>query len=157
MRSVKKEDAEDLKMAVYAAMIDRVDQNLGRLFAKLKELKKWDNTLIMFLSDNGACREQPNTTPNIPPGPVESYRTISVGWATHPTRLTANTSPLISRAVSSPFIAHWPRSSSRTSPSRSATSSTSMQPSVTSPGRVLPKKLMDGKPNYRSENRFSQF
>ena len=42
-------------MAVYAAMIDRVDQNLGRLFAKLRELGKWNNTLIMFLTDNGAC------------------------------------------------------------------------------------------------------
>ena len=53
-------------MAVYCAMIDRVDQNLGRLFAKVKELGEWDNTLIMFLTDNGACPEQPNTTPDIP-------------------------------------------------------------------------------------------
>ena len=65
----EQKDAEDLKMAVYAAMIDRVDQNLGRLFAKVKELGEWDNTLIMFLTDNEACPEQPNTTPNIPPGP----------------------------------------------------------------------------------------
>ena len=79
--SCEQKDAEDLKMAVYCAMIDRVDQNLGRVFKKVKELGKWDNTLIMFLTDNGACPEQPNTTPEIPPGPVESYRTISVGWA----------------------------------------------------------------------------
>ena len=65
--SEEQKDAEDLKMAVYAAMIDRVDQNLGRLFAKVKELGEWDNTLIMFLTDNGACPEQPNTTPDIPP------------------------------------------------------------------------------------------
>ena len=79
--SDEQKDAEDLKMAVYCAMIDRVDQNLGRVFAKVKELGEWDNTLIMFLTDNGGCPEQPNTTPNIPPGPVESYRTVSVGWA----------------------------------------------------------------------------
>ena len=105
----KQKDEEDLKMAVYAAMIDRVDQNLGRLFGKLRELGKWDNTLIMFLTDNGACPEQPNTTPNIPPGPVESYRTISVGWA------NASNTPYkkfkstdYEGGIRTPFIAHWP-------------------------------------------------
>jgi len=42
------------KMEVYAAMIDRVDQSIGRVLAKLKELKKDENTLIVFISDNGA-------------------------------------------------------------------------------------------------------
>ena len=108
--SDEQKDAEDLKMAVYAAMIDRVDQNLGRLFAKVKELGEWDNTLIMFLSDNGACSEQPNTTPNIPPGPVESYRTISVGWANAsntPYRKFKSTD--YEGGIRTPFIAHWPR------------------------------------------------
>ena len=102
-------DAEDLKMAVYAAMIDRVDQNLGRLFAKVKELGEWDNTLIMFLTDNGACPEQPNTTPDIPPGPVESYRTVSVGWANAsntPYRKFKSTD--YEGGIRTPFIAHWP-------------------------------------------------
>ena len=105
----EQKDAEDLKMAVYAAMIDRVDQNLGRLFAKVKELGEWDNTLIMFLTDNGACPEQPNTTPNIPPGPVESYRTVSVGWANAsntPYRKFKSTD--YEGGIRTPFIAHWP-------------------------------------------------
>ena len=107
--SEKQKDEEDLKMAVYAAMIDRVDQNLGRLFAKVKELKKWDNTLILFLTDNGACPEQPNTTPNIPPGPVESYRTVSVGWANAsntPYRRFKSTD--YEGGTRTPFIVHWP-------------------------------------------------
>ena len=102
-------DAEDLKMAVYAAMIDRVDQNLGRLFSKVKELQKWDNTLILFLTDNGACPEQPNTTPEIPPGPVESYRTVSVEWANAsntPYRKFKSTD--YEGGTRTPFIAHWP-------------------------------------------------
>ena len=105
----EQKDAEDLKMAVYAAMIDRVDQNLGRLFAKVKELGEWENTLIMFLTDNGACPEQPNTTPNIPPGPVESYRTVSVGWANAsntPYRKFKSTD--YEGGIRTPFIAHWP-------------------------------------------------
>jgi len=107
--SGEQKDAEDLKMAVYAAMIDRVDQNLGRLFAKVKELGEWDNTLIMFLTDNGACPEQPNTTPNIAPGPVESYRTVSVGWANAsntPYRKFKSTD--YEGGIRTPFIAHWP-------------------------------------------------
>ena len=107
--SETEQDAEDLKMAVYAAMIDRVDQNLGRLFAKVKELQEWDNTLILFLTDNGACPEQPNTTPDIPPGPVESYRTVSVGWANAsntPYRRFKSTD--FEGGTRTPFIAHWP-------------------------------------------------
>ena len=105
----QQKDGEDLKMAVYAAMIDRVDQNLGRLFAKLRELGKWNNTLIMFLTDNGACPEQPNTTPDIPPGPVESYRTVSVAWANAsntPYRKFKSTD--YEGGIRTPFIAHWP-------------------------------------------------
>jgi len=107
--SDQQKDEEDLKMAVYAAMIDRVDQNLGRLFAKLRELGKWNNTLIMFLTDNGACPEQPNTTPDIPPGPVESYRTVSVAWANAsntPYRKFKSTD--YEGGIRTPFIAHWP-------------------------------------------------
>jgi arylsulfatase len=107
--SDEQKDAEDLKMAVYCAMIDRVDQNLGRLFKKVKELGEWENTLIMFLADNGGCPEQPNTTPEVPPGPVESYRTISVGWANAsntPYRKFKSTD--YEGGACTPFIAHWP-------------------------------------------------
>lgn len=50
-------DEMDLKMAVYAAMVDRVDQNIGKLVEFLKAEGLYDNTMIMFLSDNGACQE----------------------------------------------------------------------------------------------------
>jgi len=42
------------KMEVYAAMVDNMDQNVGKVLATLKELKKDENTLIIFISDNGA-------------------------------------------------------------------------------------------------------
>ena len=47
----------DYRMAVYAAMVDRMDQNIGRLVASLKDQEKLDNTLLVFLSDNGGCAE----------------------------------------------------------------------------------------------------
>ncbi len=52
-----KRDEMDLKMAVYAAMIDRIDQNIGNLTAFLSDHSLLDGTLIIFLSDNGACAE----------------------------------------------------------------------------------------------------
>ncbi len=50
---------EDLayRMAVYAAMIDHVDQGIGRILAFLEKTKQLDNTLILLTSDNGACYE----------------------------------------------------------------------------------------------------
>jgi arylsulfatase len=48
---------EALRMAVYAAQIDRLDQSLGRLVAELKRLGQYENTLIAFVSDNGGCAE----------------------------------------------------------------------------------------------------
>jgi arylsulfatase A-like enzyme len=44
-------------MAVYAAMVDEVDQSVGRLRATLEDLGRWENTLLVFTSDNGASRE----------------------------------------------------------------------------------------------------
>ena len=55
--SPEKQDEMDLKMAVYAAMVDRVDQNIGKLTKSLKDHGIFDDTLVLFLSDNGACHE----------------------------------------------------------------------------------------------------
>ena len=51
-------DEWDLRMAVYAAMIDRMDQGIGRVLAAVEKLGATDNTLVMFLSDNGASAER---------------------------------------------------------------------------------------------------
>lgn len=58
-------------MEVYAAMVDRMDQGIGRLVAELKRTGQFDNTLILFLEDNGGCAEPQgrvgnNNHPNIP-------------------------------------------------------------------------------------------
>ena len=48
-------------MAVYAAMVDEIDQSVGRLREALEETGEWDNTILVFLSDNGASREGEST------------------------------------------------------------------------------------------------
>jgi arylsulfatase len=55
-------------MEVYAAMIDRMDQGIGRIVAELKRTGRLDNTLLLFLQDNGGCAEPMGRTrqPNHP-------------------------------------------------------------------------------------------
>jgi len=103
-------DAEDLKMAVYAAMIECMDRGIGRVIAKLKEIGRWRNTLVLFLSDNGGCAETPDRTPDIPPGPLEGYRALGPAWANAsntPYRKYKSTD--YEGGNCTPFIASWPR------------------------------------------------
>ena len=111
---IEDKDGWDLTMAVYAAMIDRMDQGIGRIMAKVRELGIEDNTLVLFLSDNGACAEDyrafQTTAPDIPPGPMESYRTQQVPWA------NASNTPfrkfkwwVQEGGIATPLIAYWPK------------------------------------------------
>jgi len=108
--SVKNKVDWDLAMAVYAAMVDRIDQNIGRLLRKLRDLDKEHSTLVIFLSDNGACAEVNNQAPEIPPGPLNSYRTYDVPWA------NAGDTPFRKfkrwtheGGICTQFIVKWPR------------------------------------------------
>jgi arylsulfatase len=58
--SEREKDEEDLKMAVYAAMIDRLDWNIGKILDKINELGERENTLVIFASDNGCSAEVVN-------------------------------------------------------------------------------------------------
>ena len=69
------------EMAVFAAMVDRMDRNIGRVLKQVKEMGEEENTLIMFFSDNGSCPYDFNRSFEIPPGPAEGYRSLSAPWA----------------------------------------------------------------------------
>ena len=68
-------------MAVYAAMVHRLDKNVGRIIEYLKTKGIYENTLIMYLSDNGSCPYDSNRDFVHPPGGADSYRTLSAAWA----------------------------------------------------------------------------
>ena len=82
--SREKKNEMDLRMAVYAAMVDRMDQNIGRLITTLKEIGAFDNTLILFLSDNGGSAEGGRwgfSREGQPIGAPQSYASYGLCWA----------------------------------------------------------------------------
>lgn len=103
-------DWEDHRMAVYAAMIDRMDRNIGRLMATLKELGIDDNTVVMFLSDNGGCSEEPGgRDPSQTPGMASTYTAVGPawGWAQN-TPWRRYKSWVHEGGIATPLIIRWP-------------------------------------------------
>ena len=104
----------DYRMAVYAAQVNRLDWNVGRLVTVLRERGELDKTLIVFLSDNGACaepysdlggREQAMVNDRTATGAI-SY---GQGWANASnTPFRRFKSMLHEGGIAAPFIVHWP-------------------------------------------------
>lgn len=107
--SEEERDTEQQKMAVYAAMIDRMDQNIGRVIAKLKEQGKYDNTIIMFMSDNGASNEVVELKGSYGPiGSVSNWTSLGQDWANvgnTPLRFYKNYS--YEGGICTPLIVSW--------------------------------------------------
>jgi arylsulfatase A-like enzyme len=124
-------------MEVYAAQVDRMDQGIGRIIRSLEETGELDNTLVIFLSDNGACAEdipqdvtvdelvnnlmiakshtrageevQFGNKPDLMPGPENTYQSYGTAWAN-----LSNTPFRLYKhwihegGISTPLIFHWP-------------------------------------------------
>ncbi|MEM8979351.1 MAG: arylsulfatase [Pseudomonadota bacterium] len=136
--AVEEQSWEASKMAAYAAMVDRMDQQIGRLIQHLKDLGEFENTLIFFLSDNGGCAEFmaedgwakffPNRThdgreiamgnhAHITPGGPLTYQSYDKPWANAsnaPFRLFKHY--VHEGGISTPLIAHWPEGIAPQSP-----------------------------------------
>lgn len=129
---------EARRMEVYAAQVHRMDQGIGALLETLEETGRLENTLIFFLSDNGACAEvlpldgsaeafkkrrpdldrlkprnghelQVGNEPAIVPGPEDTYASYGRAWA----NLSNTPFRLYKRwthegGISTPLIVHWP-------------------------------------------------
>lgn len=128
---VTNKEWEDMRMAVYAAQVDRMDQGIGLIYDKLQELGLLDNTIIMFLSDNGGCEEilrengwvedllyptrkgervRPGNDPSKMPGGEDTYMSYGLSWANMsntPFRLYKHW--VHEGGIATPFIVHWPR------------------------------------------------
>ena len=101
---------ESRRMAAYAALIDRVDQEIGRIVKDLEIAGELDNTLIVFLSDNGACPyDRNNIGIDKEPYDRSSKWTDSTGWAwARNTPFRYYKQNQYEGGISSPAIFHWP-------------------------------------------------
>lgn len=121
---------EDYRMAVYAAQVDCMDQGVGRILQALRETGAEENTLVLFLSDNGGSAEflqedgpvqdqiyptrkgeivHAGNFPGVMPGPEETYMSYELSWANAsntPFRLFKHW--VHEGGISTPFIARWP-------------------------------------------------
>lgn len=102
------------KMSIHAAMIDCMDQQIGRVLDKLRELDQFENTVVFFLSDNGASAEimvrGDGHDPEAPMGSWASHLCLGPGWST-----TCNTPFRYHKTwtheggIATPLIVHWQR------------------------------------------------
>ncbi len=120
--NAKKKKDMDMRMAYYAAMIDRMDQNIGNLVKHLKNTGELDNTLILFMSDNGACQEGGNLGGKGDPFDVETWEDTYGSGASYG-MVWANASNTPFRmfkhfthegGLSTPLIMHWPEQVKKT-------------------------------------------
>ena len=117
------------RMATYAAMIERMDRGIGKILDELKAKGIEDNTMVIFLSDNGACAEviQPgwydvpsktrdgervkvgNSDHSVFAGPNDVWQSYGVPWANvsdTPFQLYKHFTE--EGGIATPFIVHWP-------------------------------------------------
>ncbi len=127
---------ESKRMEAYAAQIDSMDQGIGRILQQLEESGQLDNTLVIFLADNGGCAEVMSeqwgkrlvqgsgghthtrdgrtvryaNTPDIIPGPEETYASYGVAWANlSNTPFRMYKCWIHEGGIATPFIVHWPK------------------------------------------------
>jgi arylsulfatase len=102
------------RMEVYAAMVDRMDQGIGRILEAVKEIGAEENTLVLFLSDNGASAENVEdrglNDPAAPIGARGSYVTYDEPWANvSNTPFRRYKQWVHEGGIATPLIARWPR------------------------------------------------
>jgi arylsulfatase A-like enzyme len=110
----KQKDFQATKMAIHAAMIDRMDREVGRVLEQIRKMGELDNTLVLFLSDNGCSAEimvrGDGHDPTAAPGSADTYLCLGPGWST-----TCNTPFRRHKTwtheggISTPLIVSWPK------------------------------------------------
>ncbi len=110
----EQKEFQSTKMAIHAAMVDRMDREIGRVLGQLRAMGAFEDTVVFFLSDNGADAtlliRGDGHDPSAPPGSAKSYLCLGPGFA------SASNAPLRrykvwthEAGIATPMIAHWPR------------------------------------------------
>jgi arylsulfatase len=107
-------DLQAVKMSIHAAMIDRMDREIGRVVEQLKRMGAFEDTVIFFASDNGASAEimvrGDGHDPQAAPGSAATHLCLGPGWSSDSnTPLRRHKTWVHEGGISTPLIAHWPK------------------------------------------------
>jgi arylsulfatase A-like enzyme len=102
------------KMAIHAAMVESLDHEVGRIVAQLEKMNVLDDTLLLFLSDNGATAEMmirgEGHDPTAPPGSRATFLCLGPGWSSCAnTPFRRHKTWVHEGGIATPWIVHWPR------------------------------------------------
>lgn len=102
------------KMAIHAAMVDRMDREIGRVVAQLRAMNALDNTLLVFASDNGASAEilvrDGGHDRSAAPGSAATYLCLGPGFSSAAnTPFRRHKTWVHEGGISTPLVVHWPR------------------------------------------------
>lgn len=164
--TVENKQWESERMAVYAAMIDRLDQNVGRVIEHLKAEGTLENTLIMFLSDNGGCAELmkedgwakffPDTNndgtkivmgnrTDIRPGSAQTYMSYDLPWANVSNTPFRKFKHYVHEGgISTPLLAQWPKRFAPGGVSHNPTHVADVLPTILDAAGLNPISHIDG-------------
>lgn len=109
----EQKEFQSTKMAIHAAMVDRMDQEIGRIVAQLREMNALENTVIVFLSDNGASAEMmirdDGHDPKAAPGSADTHLCLGPGWsAVANTPFRRHKTWVHEGGIATSMIVHWP-------------------------------------------------
>ena len=112
--TVRQREFQAVKMAIHAAMIHRMDREIGRVLDQLRRMDAFENTLILFLSDNGASCElivrSGGHDSGAEPGSADTYLCLGPGWSTvSNTPFRRHKMWVHEGGIATPMIVHWPR------------------------------------------------
>ena len=99
-----------MRMAIYAAQIDIMDQGIGRIVDELRKRSQLDNTLIFFLSDNGACAEFISSGQRkAVDGKEDTFESYRINWANlSSTPFKEYKHFTYEGGIATPLVVHWP-------------------------------------------------
>lgn len=109
----QQQEFQAAKMAVHAAMVDRMDREIGRVLEQVRAMGALENTLIFFLSDNGASAELmvrgDGHEPTAQAGSPKSFLCLGPGWSSAAnTPFRRHKTWVHEGGIATPLIVHWP-------------------------------------------------
>lgn len=110
----QQQEFQAVKMSIHAAMVDRMDREIGRVLDQLRAMNAFENTIIFFASDNGASAEimvrHGGHDPTAAPGSAPTYLCLGPGFSSAAnTPFRRHKTWVHEGGISTPFIVHWPK------------------------------------------------